>query len=258
MDNTIFLAQKTNEWKSAYLSVDFCPDLKIRDFRGQKRKFFKILWDYIPESDPEVLKWAGKEIAKIAKKVRAEVILGIESSGIHFAASASIYSNLPYGFIRRSAKDYGLGRIIEGEFGSRKRVLVVDNFVFSGGTMVKAVKSVRESGLKVVSAVSIDCFDTLPKDPEFSDLPFEFIVKNSEKIASLIKLKYFPATIVPYLEKYVYSPGEYFEPSESHEQYAKELSLFKENKIIVWQGKINVRKKIIQKIKSLYKILPTL
>lgn len=233
MNNARFLARKTALWESAYLSSDFCYDLKIRDSKGKFRKFYKILWDYIPDSDPEVLTWAGKKIGQIAKKIRAELILGVESSGIPVATSASMYSSLPFGFIRKSPKGYGLERVIEGEFGKRKRVLLVDNFVFTGTTMANAAKTLDGAGFKLAKAISIDDFNTLPKDPSFEKLSFESLAKNSEKIEELLRLGYFPLETVEILRKYVNTPELFFAPSSIHDKFVKVLSKLPSQKCIV-------------------------
>lgn len=231
--DTKFLANKTKKLKSAYLAVDFVPNLVIGDSNGKRRKFFKILWDYIPYSDPEVLVWAGKRIADKAKKKGAEVILGMELSGVHYAAVASTYSKLPFGLIRKSPKEYGLRRDIEGEFGKKKRALVVDNFVFTGGTLVRAAEKLKKEDIKAVGFISVDNFDTLPKASGFDDLPFFSLVANSEKIDLLLEMDYFPSKLKPFIKKYVNIPELFFKPSELHEEYVKAFSKLASSKIIV-------------------------
>jgi orotate phosphoribosyltransferase len=258
MNNTLFLARKTAVWGSAYLSSDFCDDLKIQDSKGKIRKFYKILWDYIPDSDPEVLRWAGREIKQIAKKLKAEIILGLESSGIAPATSASLISGLPFGFVRKASKGYGLERLIEGEFGDRKRALLVDNFVFTGTTLAKAAKSIKDAGLKLVGTVAIDNFDTLPKDPDFKRLPFKSLVKNSKKIKAMINLGYFPSETKEILKKYVDSPELFFDPSPLHSEYVRVLSQLPPNKCIVFPPKVPKRKPLGLKARIYRELLKAL
>jgi len=235
MNNSLFLAKKTKEWQCAYLSSDFVPNLKVEDQKGDIRKFYKILWDYIPDSDSKVLKWIGEEIGEISQKLKAEIILGMESSGIHYAALAAIHAKKAFGFIRKSKKDYGLKRIIEGSFGKRKEVLLVDNFVFTGGTILRGVNTLEDYGLKLKGVVSVDCFDNLRKVDGFKNLPFTSLVKNSEKINTLLKLGYFPGKLTPFIKKYVNSPDLYFAPSKIHEEYVSILSSFSKLKFVVLQ-----------------------
>lgn len=219
-----FLAIKSKKLQSTYLSEDFVPEMKIRDKNGNWRKFYYILWDYVPWFDNEVLRWVGKKIALQAKNLKSEIIMGIESSGIAIATAASIYSGLPFGFVRKSVKNYGLGNYIEGEFGSRKRVVLIDNFTATGGTFVKAAKTVINEGFKVDACISVDCFDKLPKTDGFDDLPFNTIIKSSRKIDELIKINYFPQNIAPFVKEFVNTPELFFKPSKIHDEYIKELN----------------------------------
>lgn len=257
--NANFLAHKTKLLQSAYISNDFCPNLKLLDKKGLLKKFYKILWDYIPFSDPGVLIWAGKQIGSIAKSNDVDIILGVASAGTHFAAAASIFSKIPFGYIRKNTKPYGLPRLIEGQYKKGSKALIVDNFVFTGGTIIKSVQSVKNTGLRVAGVVSIDHFDKLKKSGAFNKLDFISLVDNSIKIKKLISLNYFPKKIEFFIRAYCSNPYQFFEPPSKI--YKKYLHIIKEYSYLPYYSyrkptKFNLDSKNLLNFakKSIYKI----
>jgi len=57
--------------------------------------------------------------------------------------------------VRKQAKDHGLGKLIEGAVKPGDRVLIVDDVLTSGGSLLKAVAAAREAGLIVNQALVI-------------------------------------------------------------------------------------------------------
>ena len=57
--------------------------------------------------------------------------------------------------VRKQAKDHGLGKLIEGSIHPGDRVLIVDDVLTSGGSLLKAVGAAREAGLQVDHALVI-------------------------------------------------------------------------------------------------------
>lgn len=228
---TEMIARKTMEYRCAYISDDFVENLYIKSGK-HKVTFHKILWDYLPDSDPEVIKLIAKEIGSAAVKTKADIILGVESSGIAAAAIASVMSGLKFGFIRKVAKSYGLRKLIEGEFGNQKRVVVVDNFLFSGGTIQRSLESVRRYGLKPVLIVCVDGFTKLNKSKKIGGVPIKILINNQRKVEYLIKHGYFPETLARYIKMYITKPSLFFGDSELHTEYTNHLYREKSTDII--------------------------
>ncbi len=61
----------------------------------------------------------------------------------------SIAANRALIYTRKEAKSYGTRRLIEGEFKSGERALVVDDVITSGGAKLEAIAPLREAGLVV-------------------------------------------------------------------------------------------------------------
>ena len=58
-------------------------------------------------------------------------------------------------FVRKQAKDHGLGRLVEGVVKAGDRALIVDDVLTSGGSVVKAIVAAREAGLEVKEVLVI-------------------------------------------------------------------------------------------------------
>ena len=81
------------------------------------------------------------------------VIAGVESAGIPHSSALAFAVEQPSVFVRKAAKEHGLGRRIEGGEVSGRRTVLVEDMVTTGGSSLSAVEALRESGADVT-----DCF----------------------------------------------------------------------------------------------------
>ncbi|WP_042348991.1 orotate phosphoribosyltransferase [Bacillus massiliigorillae] len=106
-----------------------------------------------------------KEIAKgLAKLVRehyptVDVIAGTATAGIPHAAWVSAEMELPMCYIRSKAKGHGKGNQIEGHAAPGQKVVVVEDLISTGGSVITAVKALREAGCEVLGVVSIFTYE---------------------------------------------------------------------------------------------------
>lgn len=84
-----------------------------------------------------------------------EVIMGTSTAGIAHAALVSQILHLPMGYVRGGAKDHGRGNQIEGEIPTGKNVVVVEDLISTGGSVIEVVETLRECGANVLGVVSI-------------------------------------------------------------------------------------------------------
>lgn len=85
----------------------------------------------------------------------AEVIAGTATAGIPHAAWVSELMNLPMCYVRSKAKGHGKGNQIEGKVESGQKVVVVEDLISTGGSVITAVQALREEGCEVLGVVSI-------------------------------------------------------------------------------------------------------
>jgi len=81
------------------------------------------------------------------------VLAGVESAGIPHSSALAYSAGLPSVFVRKAAKEHGLGRRIEGGDVAGQRTILVEDMVTTGGSSLSAVEALREAGAAV-----FDCF----------------------------------------------------------------------------------------------------
>ena len=85
----------------------------------------------------------------------AEVLMGTATAGIAHAAICGHLMGLPMGYVRSGAKDHGRQNQIEGRLEAGQKVVVVEDLISTGGSVIDAVQALREAGADVLGVVSI-------------------------------------------------------------------------------------------------------
>jgi orotate phosphoribosyltransferase len=96
----------------------------------------------------------------LAATIRAEypdveVLMGTSTAGIAHAAITAHLMDLPMGYVRSGAKDHGRGNQIEGKLEAGQKVVVVEDLISTGGSVIEVVNVLREAGAEVLGVVSI-------------------------------------------------------------------------------------------------------
>ncbi len=85
----------------------------------------------------------------------AEVLMGTSTAGIAHAAITAHLLGLPMGYVRSGAKDHGRQNQIEGKLEPGQKVVVVEDLISTGGSVIEVVNVLREAGAEVLGIVSI-------------------------------------------------------------------------------------------------------
>ena len=94
--------------------------------------------------------------ARIKEKYpAAEVLMGTATAGIAHAAITAHLLSLPMGYVRSGAKDHGRQNRIEGRLEAGQKVVVVEDLISTGGSVIEVVDALREAGAEVLGIVSI-------------------------------------------------------------------------------------------------------
>ncbi|WNS77110.1 orotate phosphoribosyltransferase [Bacillus sp. DTU_2020_1000418_1_SI_GHA_SEK_038] len=102
-----------------------------------------------------------KEIANglketiLAKFPNAELIAGTATAGIPHAAWVSDLMDLPMCYVRSKPKGHGQGNQIEGKAQAGQKVVVVEDLISTGGSVITAVEALRKAGCEVLGVVAI-------------------------------------------------------------------------------------------------------
>ena len=118
-------------------------------------------------SYPKVRKNIAAGLAELIKKnfPETEVVAGTATAGIPHAAWVSDILDLPMAYVRSKAKAHGKGNQIEGKVEKGQKVVVVEDLISTGGSVITAVNSLREAGCEVLGVVAIFTYE-LPKGKE--------------------------------------------------------------------------------------------
>jgi len=125
-------------WASGIKSPIYCDNrLTLSDVRARddvENSFAKLIAEKYPE---------------------AEVLMGTSTAGIAHAAITGHLMKLPMGYVRSSSKDHGRGNQIEGKLEVGDKVVVVEDLISTGGSVIEVVEALRQAGAEVLGIVSI-------------------------------------------------------------------------------------------------------
>lgn len=105
----------------------------------------------------EVRNDVEKGLAEIVKKYypEAEVLMGTSTAGIAHAAITGHLLDMPMGYVRSGNKDHGRGNRIEGKLLPGQKVVVIEDLISTGGSVIEVVEALREAGAEVLGVASI-------------------------------------------------------------------------------------------------------
>ena len=106
---------------------------------------------------PEVRLDVEKSLAEVVKThyPEAEVLMGTSTAGIAHAAITAHLLDMPMGYVRSGAKDHGRQNQIEGKLEKGDKVVVIEDLISTGGSVIEVVEALREAGAEVLGVASI-------------------------------------------------------------------------------------------------------
>ena len=106
---------------------------------------------------PEVRNHVEEGLAELVREhfPEAEVLMGTSTAGIAHAAIVGHMLRLPMGYVRSGAKDHGRKNQIEGRLDPGQKVVVVEDLISTGGSVIEVVNILRGAGAEVLGVVSI-------------------------------------------------------------------------------------------------------
>lgn len=86
-------------------------------------------------------------------RVGFDIVAGVETAGIPIATLVSHKTGVPMIYVRSGERGHGTGRLVEGELEVGSRVVVVDDVLTTGGSIMSAVKAINAAGGRVAYAL---------------------------------------------------------------------------------------------------------
>ena len=133
-----FSPNKPFTWASGIKSPVYCDNRLTLTAPAVRSDVENALAETIKKNYPEV-----------------EVLMGTSTAGIAHAAIVGHLMNLPMGYVRSGAKDHGRQNQIEGRLEKGQKVVVVEDLISTGGSVLEVVDVLREAGAEVLGIVSI-------------------------------------------------------------------------------------------------------
>ncbi len=130
--------QQPFTWASGIKSPVYCDNRLILTAPEIRNKVEQAIADTVKENYPD-----------------AEVLMGTSTAGIAHAAIAGHILGIPMGYVRSGAKDHGRGNRIEGRLEKGQKVVVIEDLISTGGSVIEVVEALREAGAQVLGIVSI-------------------------------------------------------------------------------------------------------
>jgi orotate phosphoribosyltransferase len=137
-----------------------------------------------------------------------DVVAGVATAGIPHGALLADALELPFVYVRASAKDHGRKNLIEGELPAQAKVLVIEDLISTGGSCLKAVDALHESGAQVIGVLAIFQYGFEEATRLFAekDLPFATLTDYSALIQQAIEMGYIAPQDMAILEKWRNNP----------------------------------------------------
>lgn len=85
----------------------------------------------------------------------AQVLMGTSTAGIAHAAIAAHILGLPMGYVRSGNKDHGRQNRIEGKLLPGQKVVIIEDLISTGGSVIEVADALREAGADVLGIASI-------------------------------------------------------------------------------------------------------
>ena len=106
---------------------------------------------------PEVREHIENAIAETVKREYpdAQVLMGTSTAGIAHAAISAHILGMPMGYVRSGAKDHGRQNRIEGKLSAGEKVVVIEDLISTGGSVLDVVCALQETGAQVLGIASI-------------------------------------------------------------------------------------------------------
>ncbi len=108
-------------------------------------------------SFPKVRRDVENGLAEAVKKYYpdADVLMGTSTAGIAHAAITATILDMPMGYVRSGHKDHGRQNQIEGKLEKGQKVVVIEDLISTGGSVLEVVDVLREAGADVLGIISI-------------------------------------------------------------------------------------------------------
>ncbi|MBM77348.1 MAG: orotate phosphoribosyltransferase [Crocinitomicaceae bacterium] len=179
-------------WASGWRSPIYCDNRKILGY-PEARSFIRDAFvELITNSN-----------------TKPDVIAGVATGGIAIGALVAQEMNLPFCYVRSSAKSHGLNNTIEGNLKSNETVFVIEDLISSGMSSLKAVEDIRKHGNTVVSlgAIFTYGFDKASNSFRSANCEYHTLTNYNQLIEIAVSKNYISSNEIGNLKEWRKNPS---------------------------------------------------
>ena len=178
-------------WASGIKSPIYCDNRMTMSYPAVRKAIASGLAAQIKEHFPDV-----------------EVIAGTATAGIPHVAWVADILDLPMVYIRSKAKDHGKGNQIEGRITEGQKMVVIEDLISTGGSVLEACEAAAREGANVLGVAAIFTYE-LPQgltNFEKAQLPLVTLTNYSTMIDTALEMDYIGKEDIALLQQWKQSP----------------------------------------------------
>ena len=178
-------------WASGLKSPIYCDNRVTMSYPAVRRAIAKGLADKIKQDFPNV-----------------EVIVGTATAGIPHAAWVAELLDLPMVYIRSKPKDHGQGNQIEGRIKEGQKMVVIEDLISTGGSVLEAAQAAEKEGADVLGVAAIFTYELAKGKHNFetANIPLVTLTNYSTLIESALTENYINQEQLELLKKWRQDP----------------------------------------------------
>lgn len=153
-------------WASGWKSPIYCDNRKILSY-------------------PKIRTYVRQEFAKLIEKEFGSIdgIAGVATGGIGIGALVAQELDLPFSYIRSTAKGHGKQNQVEGVVEAGQNIVVIEDLISTGGSSLKAVEALKPLGVNVKALMAIFTYSFKVSEDAFADESFPvYTLSNYETL----------------------------------------------------------------------------
>lgn len=134
--------------------------IKFGDFTlssGKKSSYYidlRLVPSY-PHQFRKMIKHLQNEISENVGLDNFDYLVSVPTSGLVIASALATETVKPLIYVRNKSKDYGTSKLVEGYFELGKKALMIDDVATTGGSVINALKSLKNEGVVITDAFVI-------------------------------------------------------------------------------------------------------
>ena len=178
-------------WASGIKSPIYCDNRITMSYPKVRKEIAQGLADKIKEAYPDV-----------------EVIAGTATAGIPHAAWVAEILDLPMVYIRSKPKDHGKGNQIEGRIFEGQKMVVIEDLISTGGSVLEAAEAAKREGANVLGVAAIFTYELPKGKANFTnaEMPLLTLTNYSVLIEAALEEKYIDETELNLLKEWKQDP----------------------------------------------------